>query len=70
MQISKINIQELEKVTLTRNDIMHRNGKNKKGEDNPTDEGALEWCIGTVLDIVREVTLGEGEDFIELDADF
>ncbi len=70
IQISKINIQELEKVSVTRNDIMHRNGKNKKGEERPTDESALEWCIGTILDIVREVTLNEGEEFVKLDADF
>ncbi len=55
VQISKINIQELDKISLTRNDIMHRNGKNKRGEENPMDESALEWCILTVLDIVKSL---------------
>ena len=70
IQISKINIKELEKVSVTRNDIMHRNGKNKKGEECHIDESALEWCIDTILDIVREVTLNEGEEFMELGTDF
>lgn len=70
IQISKVNIQELEKISLTRNDIMHRNGKNKRGEVNLIDESALEWCIGTIQDIAREVTLGEGEEFIEIDVEF
>ena len=70
IQISKINIQELEKISVTRNDIMHRNGKNKKGGKYPIDESALEWCIDTIINIVREVTLNEGEEFVELDADF
>lgn len=57
IEISNMNLQELKKASETRNDIMHRNGKNKKGEEISIDEIALEWCIATVSDIVEEVTL-------------
>jgi len=66
INLSKINIQELEKASETRNDIMHRNGKNKKGEDIQTDESTLEWCINTVVDIVKEITAKENTNTVSI----
>jgi len=70
IEISKTSLEELEKISETRNDIMHRNGKNKRGEAVPTDQSALEWCIQNIIDIVAEINRPEDEELIDFDTDF
>ncbi len=55
LNISILDLSQLKELYDVRNDIMHRNGKNIKGETVINDEMDLDWCLSQVKSLVQEI---------------
>ncbi len=61
LDISVSEENQLEQLYSIRNDIMHRNGKNIKGEEVINDEMDLDGCLSQVESLVQEIINNQAE---------
>ncbi len=78
IEVLDTNLKELQKIAEIRNNVMHRNGKDKTGKKVPVDESTIDWCISTIVSIVSDINYHDRIDEepiemipeIDLDIDF